>query len=149
MFGFLYSWFWVFVGLWIKWRKPQTLPNLRLPLSSDHNWQTKGQVQRGPPEFRENCFWIRSYIKQYLQGDHDGQWLHFDDFILRFRNVTQLLCNFCPMFSCLSIIGYRALISSRVTRLSHFRKFWFESGWPRFRLARPRRCPFVYTKLSP
>ena len=31
----------------------------------------------------------------------------------------------------------RALILSRVTRLSHFSKFRFESGWPRVGLARP------------
>ena len=28
------SWFLVVVGLWISWTKPQTLPNLRLPISS-------------------------------------------------------------------------------------------------------------------
>ena len=43
----------------------------------------------------------------------------------------------------------RALISSRVTRLSHLRKFRFESGRPRFGLASRGRCSSVYTQLSP
>ena len=34
MFGFLYSRFLVLLGLWISWTKTQTLPNLRLPISS-------------------------------------------------------------------------------------------------------------------
>ena len=38
----------------------------------------------------------------------------------------------------------RALISSRVTRLSHLRKFRFESGWHG-----RGRCPSVYTQLNP
>ena len=37
MLGFLYSWFLVLVCLWISWIKTQTLPNLRLPISSTHD----------------------------------------------------------------------------------------------------------------
>ena len=34
---FSQSWFFVLIGLWISWTKTQTLPNLRLPISSDSN----------------------------------------------------------------------------------------------------------------
>ena len=42
----------------------------------------------------------------------------------------------------------RALISSRVTRLSHFRKFRFESGWP-FGSMRAARAPLFTRNLAP
>ena len=36
---FLYSWIWSSFGLWLSWTKIQTLPNLRLPISSEaHGW---------------------------------------------------------------------------------------------------------------
>ena len=34
MFGFLYSWFLVLIGLWICWTKTQSLPNSRIPDTS-------------------------------------------------------------------------------------------------------------------
>ena len=34
---FQYSWFLVLVDLWFSWRKTQTLPYLRLPISSEDN----------------------------------------------------------------------------------------------------------------
>ena len=40
MFGFLYSWLLVIVGLWISWTKNQTLPNLRLLIISGDDWKT-------------------------------------------------------------------------------------------------------------
>ena len=36
MFGFLFSWFLVLIGLWISWTKTQTLPNSRIPDTSEY-----------------------------------------------------------------------------------------------------------------
>ena len=35
MLGFLYSWFVFLIGLWISWTKTETLPNSRIPDTSD------------------------------------------------------------------------------------------------------------------
>ena len=41
MFGFLYSWFFVLISLWISCTKTQPLPNSRIPDTSDSHTQTQ------------------------------------------------------------------------------------------------------------